>query len=303
MNPSQQEVVDLLGARDHERPTFDAGLRVHLRAILEEATSELVEEIAATLHVNKHSLSSAHGCEARFLADKDNDFVVSIPVARGTVAHKAIELSVHWPGDPSALELVDEAIARLTVTDHWLADFLGRCTDADRAELRAEANDRVATFMECWPPLKRRWLPVTESATRLELHDALVILRGKVDLTLGRSRGLQAGKVLIDFKTGGSALAHRDDLRFYALLETIRVGVPPRLLASYYLDQGRFDIEEVNKGVLETAAKRTADGICRIVELLGDERPPTYRAGPSCRWCPLISECDTGRRWIANTDR
>jgi hypothetical protein len=79
---------------------------------------------------------------------------------------------------------------------------------------------------------------VLEGKVRAELFDARVVLSGKTDLALGQADGTTAGKVLIDFKTGGFSPAHIDDLRFYALLETLKIGTPPRLLASYYLEAG-----------------------------------------------------------------
>ena len=54
---------------------------------------------------------------------------------------------------------------------------------------------------------------------RAELCGGRVVLSGKADLTLGQPEGTGAGKVIIDLKTGGFAPVHREDLRFYALLE------------------------------------------------------------------------------------
>ena len=54
---------------------------------------------------------------------------------RGAIAHKAIELSIHWPTEPRPLDLVDEAIARLTAGDAWLSDWLQLKLD-DRAALK-----------------------------------------------------------------------------------------------------------------------------------------------------------------------
>lgn len=292
---AQQDVLDQLGARGVERPDFDAGLRVELRALLEHELEPLVERLDEPLFVSKHKLSQVHGCEAKFLAEHDEDFVVSVPVARGTIAHKAIELSVHWRGEPVALEMVDEAIARLTVSDNWLADFLERCSEAELAELRSESGERVAKFLECWPPLKRSWAPVTESKLRVELFDSQIVFQGKVDLTLGRAHGTTAGKVIVDFKTGGSSPAHLDDLRFYALLETIRLGTPPRRLASYYLDQGRFQSEDVSIPLLEAAAIRATDGARKMVELLTESVEATRKPSIGCRWCPLLDDCEPGR--------
>src|SRR5690606_13016322 len=155
-------------------------------------------------------------------------FEWSVPTARGTVAHKAVELSVHWRGEPTPTELVDEALGRLSNGGDGLAEFLQLCSEVDLTELRGHAPARVTKVGASFPPLQARWRPVTESRARVELAGGRIILSGKVDLSLGQARGTTAGKVLIDLKTGGFAPAHLDDLRFYALLETLRIGVPPR---------------------------------------------------------------------------
>ena len=67
-----------------------------------------------TMFVSKHLLGRIMGCEKRFLAEDDDKFEWSVPLARGTIAHKAIELSIHWRREPEPLVLVDESIARLS---------------------------------------------------------------------------------------------------------------------------------------------------------------------------------------------
>jgi CRISPR/Cas system-associated exonuclease Cas4 (RecB family) len=297
LNPAQQEVLALLGASPEERPRFDPGLRRELEAELEAGLEPLLDRLPAggRLWVGKHDLAGIHGCEARHLAERSRPFEWSPATARGAVAHKAIELGLHLGGTPSALELVDEAIAALTDAGDSVGDWLAGCGPRVRAEVRAEANDRVAKFTECFPPLKPAWYPVTESRCRVELFDGRIVLAGKIDLTLGRAVGTTAGKVLIDLKTGGFAPGHVDDLRFYALLETIRLGVPPRLVATYYLDSGRAQREPVTVAVLEAAVRRTVDGAARLVALHHDGATPVLRPGTACRWCPLLESCEPGR--------
>jgi hypothetical protein len=300
LNPAQQEVLDQLGSPRDQWPRFEVTLRHELRRELDDGVEALVDSIDPEdpLFVNKHLLAQVHGCERKFLAEEQAPFNWSVPLARGTVAHKAIELSVHWKREPDPLILVDEALGRLAEGVDGLADFLQTCGEVERAELRAEANDSVVKFLECFPPLKPAWRPVTESRLRLELHDARIILSGKVDLSLGQPEGDRAGKVLLDLKTGAFSPTHIDDLRFYALLETIRLGTPPRRLATYYLDQGRFLPEDVTEGVLHAAAARMVDGIQRIVELRGGAGDIEVIPGPSCRWCPALPDCDEGRRHL-----
>ena len=291
LNPAQQEVLDQLGATASQRPSFDAELRHELRAQLEHAVVDLADP-DAPLHVDKRALTLVHGCRRRAAAERaENTFEPSVAVARGAVAHKAVELAVWWRGVPEPVVLVDEAMARLEHDNHWLSDWLMTCADAERAELRGQATDRVSKFIECWPPLKPAWRPVTESRVRVSLADDTVRLTGKIDLSLGRAEGTTAGKVLLDLKTGNAAAEHLDDLRFYALLETIKIGTPPRLVASYYLDEGRLVPETVTTGTLDAALARTVDGIRQLAALPADPTLAPARPGAGCRFCPLADTC------------
>lgn len=304
LNPAQQEVLELLGAAPEERPTFSPTLRDELLAELEDSIADLAGELdpADPLFVSKHALSTVHACEARHVAEQGHEFAWSAPLARGSIAHKAIELSVHWRGRADPLDMVDEAIARLEAGTDGLADWLATCSEAERAEVRALANERVATFLECFPPLKAAWVPVTEARLRAQLLGGRVVLSGRTDLSLGRPEGTTARKVIIDLKTGGMSASHLDDLRFYALIETLRLGTPPRLMASYYLDAGRAQPEAVTEGVLHAAVARTADGIRKLHELAVGTRAPVTRPGWNCRWCPALDTCGPGRAHVGGDD-
>lgn len=302
LSPAQRDVVALLGAARADRPEFDADLRHDLRARLEEGLADAVAEVDPDdpVWVSKHKLSEVHGCEAKFRADEV--FVASPASARGIVAHKAIELSINLDGQLDPLELIDEALGRLEHSDQrgeqWVAEWLRSCPEVERAEVRAEANDRLVKFLDCWPPLNPRWRPAPESKLYADLCDGRVVLAGKVDLALGRAEGLRAGKVLVDLKTGRAYPAHREDLRFYALVETLRLGVPPRKLATHYLDAGRLEPEEVTVDVLLAAVERTIDGVRAMVALTDPDRALVKKPGPPCGWCPIADDCDEGRAWL-----
>ena len=300
LNPAQTEVLEALGARPGERPAFDPRLRDELRRVLQERLAPLAERLpdGENLWVNKHLLSQVHGCEGLFLARDAEDFSWSTANARGVVSHKAIELSISWRGDPPPGELVDEALARLIGGGDRIADYLAGLGEGERAELHGEAVERVSMFLECFPPLEARWRPVAESRLRADLCGERIVLSGKVDLTIGRADGTRAGKVLVDLKTGGFSPSHRDDLRFYALVETLRIGVPPRLLATYYLDGGRLQDETVTEALLESAAERVVRGVDAAIELRHEGRAPTLRPGPPCGWCPQSEDCEPGQRWL-----
>jgi CRISPR/Cas system-associated exonuclease Cas4 (RecB family) len=226
-----------------------------------------------------------------------------VPAARGTVAHKAIELSVHWQGEAAPMDLVDEALARLVDDDRQgIQRFLAGLDPGDRAELRGLAVDLVSSFQECFPALRSAWIPVTESRVRVELCDGAIVLSGKTDLSLGRASGLVANKVIIDLKSGRPSVTHREDLRFYALLETMKFGVPPRQLASYYLDSGRAQPEQVTVALLHSAVRRTIDGVTTLVELRHGGREPKLQPGPTCRWCSLRTTCAAGQAELAREE-
>lgn len=303
-SPAQQEVLGALGARPHERPEFDPRLRAELRAELEGRLSPIAEQVpdGQVLWISKHLLSSVHGCEGMFLAQEAEEFAWTPATARGVVTHKAIELSVNWRGDPAPGDLVDEAIARLIAGSDNVADYLEALGEGERAELRSEAVERTTMFVECFPPLEARWRPVTESRLRANLCGDRVVLGGKVDLTVGRAEGMRAGKVLLDLKTGSFAPAHRDDLRFYALVEALRIGVPPRLLATYYLDAARLQDEVVTEALLLSALERVVRGAEAAMELRHGGRAPVLRPGPPCRWCPARFECAVGTAWLEDSD-
>jgi hypothetical protein len=87
-------------------------------------------------------------------------------------------------------------------------------------------------------------------------------------------------------------------LRFYALVESLRSGQPPRRLATYSLESARADVEEVSEGVLQAAVRRVADGTKLIYELTSENREPKLNPGPQCRWFPLKNNCETGKQFL-----
>lgn len=296
LSPAQQEVVDQIGAVRESWPEFPAELRYELRGELERGIADRVNLLGDNVSIwaNKHAITSVHGCERKFLADREFPGW-SVPLARGSVVHKAIELSINWRGTPIPADLVDEALASLEYGDQNISGFLQEIPEADRAQLRSDSVDLVTKFDECWPDLKKQWRPVTESKIRMELYDGRVVLQGKIDLTLGRAEGLRAGKVLVDLKSGKFRPQHMYDLRYYAMIETVRIGVPPRRVASYYLDQGRFHAEDVTEDLLFSAAQRAIDGINRMIELELDSSDPRVAPSAACRWCTVLDSCHPGQ--------
>jgi len=309
LNEAQQRVIDELGATMAERPTFADGLAVGLRERINDGLQPALALLGDddSVVISKFMLTQVLSCEPRFLHENSRPFEWSVPVARGTVAHKAVELSVHWRTTPVAVDLVEESLSTLSHDGSPISDYLRHLPEAERAQLRSEAVNATQAFLDGFPPLRTHphWRPAVEVRSRYELQGNRGVMMGKVDLSLGSPSGDRSGRVFIDLKTGRRAHSHRDDLRYYALIETIRYGTPPRMLASYYLDESRLSTEIVTNAVLWAAAERVVAATSRLIELTATtsaEVPaPVYRPSLACRWCSLLRTCETGTRFLDDT--
>lgn len=287
----------LLALRRSEEPLiFDTEFVDELTADFARAVDEMAERVDEDVFLSKRRIAGALGCEEQYLLA--DDFAWNPRIAGGQIAHRAIQLAVHWSADPIPTTLVDEAIERLMNEpgNPGLSDWLIDLSPADHADLRHFASEKVANFQECFPTLEPQYYVRTESLVKWRRGP--VTLSGKADLTLGRPRGTESTKLIIDLKTGRPSPQHSQDLRFYALLETLKTGVPPRKLATFYLDSGEPAAEAVTEGVLEAASRRTLDGLNAHIALTVEGRDPVRRAGPHCNWCPLLPDCEPGQEYI-----
>ena len=298
LNPAQRAVLDALRAPDRPRPRYDPGLRDAVRGHLEDELGELAALLDRPAVVTKRALGEVLACEAHHVASSTAPFEWNVALARGIVVHRAIQLGVFRRDDPPPLELVDDALDRLADDpDAAVADYLLGLPEAERAELRGAASEVVSAFRELWPPLARRWLPRTETPVRAELCRGKLLFTGRVDLSLGAPEGDRAGRVLVDLKSGAASAGHLHDLRFYALLETLRSGVPPLRVATSYLEAGDLAVEEVDEDVLEAAVRRTVQGTRAVLELRLGLRSAAITPNPACRWCPARTGCEGARQW------
>jgi hypothetical protein len=311
LTPTQQRVWDDLLDPGGRRPSVDPGLAGRLRQALESEATDALERVGApgstgapgwlagrdpvVLVVSKHLLSQVHQCERQLLASERVGFEWSATIVQGMLAHKAIELKCglmsanRAPFAPA--ELVQLAGQRLIDDEHGPAAWLRSAPEGELAEAYGAATDGVTKFEDSFPPIDARWRPRVESRLKVHLAGGRVELSGKVDLALGQASGHVARTLIIDLKTGRPALGHAADLRWYALLETLRVGVSPYRLASFYLDSGDWRHEDVDEDLLWSTIRRVTDGITRLVELRVAHRTPTESPGPACRWCVDRPHC------------
>ena len=296
LNPIQFEVLSTLRVPEDWRP-LDPGVVAAVETLLVETLAPLRGRFTAEnpLRINKNGLSTVHGCEKFHVEQKRQPFAWNVNTVRGTIVHKAVELLLNWRGPVTPADVVDEAIASIADNPRESAsDFLDQLPAAQMAELRGAVMSAVTNFVDCFPPLKRQWRPLVEYSVLYDLFDKSVQFNTRMDLVIGQP----GRRVLIDLKTGRVTPTHRDDLRYYALIETLRTRQAPRLLASYSLDSARLDEEEVSEGVLQAAVRRTAAGAIAIAELQLKSREPRVRPGMQCRWCPMAGECAEGQRHL-----
>lgn len=269
------QVIAELTAGDH-LPVEGAPVAA-IRAKLQRAIP------AGSLTLTKHKIGAVSECEAKFVAETAVEFAWKPAFAKGTIVHKALQIWV--VRDANANELVSEAIRLVSDYESGLADWLNSCPPADRAELTSAAVAVVSSVQDTWPRLDKNWRPVSETKIRASVRDTDLV--GQVDLTLGRP----GKKVLIDWKTGKAHARHREDLMFYALIETLRIGVSPRSVASAYVDAGGLDVLPVTPERLGQAADRVI-GAASALRSLAAGREPVRSRCLACRWCPLEPDCD-----------
>ena len=220
---------------------------------------------------------------------------------RGTLVHAAIEADVDGARIRPTGDVVAEAWQRLATDRPGDPSSIGAWLNARDAEERdrmvTEAVGLLTGFREVWPDLGGASLTVrTEHRMVVTLGGRSVRLQGVPDLVIdSRVRDGRARALLIDLKTGmPRGQRDRDELRFYALLATLRAGVPPFRWATLYVTEGRVEHEDLSEAVLTTAADRVADAIRQAVRLL-DVAPlaPEERlaGGAWCVGCRRASEC------------
>jgi PD-(D/E)XK nuclease superfamily len=293
--PVQRRTLErLIGTA--ERPIFPADLVSRLRDRIEEAARAF--ELAEPVWLSKSALNDLGRCPGLFDAVRAGErgpFAFTARFAAGRLAHKAVELDVAGREDRAPHTLVEEAAGRL-VDDAAFGEFWEGLDPIRRDELLMDAAKTLELFRSTLPPLRalrRRLAPSTEWHVRAELLGGQVVLTGTLDLVLGASEPaepVRATRLAIDLKTGRAWPEHAEDMRFYALVLTLRFGVPPYRVATLYLESGEWQAEDVDARVLEHAADRVIAAI-RAACAARAGRPLALTPGPYCTWCPRAATC------------
>jgi hypothetical protein len=301
----QQRVARDLFLTGRARPHVDPEQAPRLRTWLEQATSAAAQIVPAGqgLVLGKSALD-ALDCDGRFLDREDTRFEWNTAMLRGQLAHSAVAAD-HWgERTRTVTEVVDHAWREFATRGSAAGTFLATLGGAEADALRGDACTLVTEFRDLFPPLPATAAVRAEPTLEVALHDRRLRLRGQPDLALGAADPQHRRMLLLDLKTGQSnPLRDRAQMRFYALLATLKYGVAPFRVATFYLDGGTWDAEDVDDDVLEAAARTVADKAERAARLTF-QRPADEQlrlvAGAACRWCSRAPSCPLAQRAGAN---
>ncbi len=292
--PQARTLDQLIGT---ERPVFPGDLSQRLRDRIEDAARGL--ELREVLWLGKERLNDHDKCEGLFwsrLSGEGPPFAHSRATAVGVIQHKAIEVVV---GAREALDPHQAAVLateRTAEREERFAEYWRELSTPEQDDLVMEVARRTVLFEGSFPPLRdlrRDLTPITELSMKAELLGGSLVVSGKVDLVIGRpdqTQPMRAQRLLIDLKTGGAYPEHAEDNRAYALLHTLRFGVPPYRVASFFLEGGTWQAEDVHEELLFHAADRVIAS-ARAAASLRTGRDPLLNPGRWCAWCPRAQVC------------
>ncbi len=213
----------------------------------------------------------------------------------GKLAHRAIELDHAVRRDTAPDEVVARTWHETVTARDGLADWLNALDDIEAARLRHVAEQRVTDFRDTWPVLPPQAHLRLEHRIDATLAGGRVLVRGTPDLTIGGVRDDRCRMLLVDLKTGRrNPVAERQDLRLYALLATLKYGLPPFRWATYYVSEGAWDAEDLDPRLLQGAVDRVVDSARRAVELefhRPAEADLRLVGGAWCRFCGRRDTC------------
>jgi hypothetical protein len=295
LTEQQRRTLDQLIGSD--RPVFATDLAQRLRDRIEEAARGL--ELDDVLWLGKERLNDLDRCEGTFwskLTGEGPPFAHNRATAVGVVQHRAIEVAVGARDalDPHEIALL--AATRIAEREERFGEFWREMSRPEQDDLLMEVARRTVLFEGSFPPLRelrRELAPTVEVPMKAMLLGGSLVVSGKVDLMLGRPDRTQphrAQRLLIDLKTGGAYPEHAEDNRAYALLHTLRFGVPPYRVASFFLEGGTWQVEDVDEELLFHAADRVIRA-ARSAGSLRAGREPALTPGRWCAWCPRAEAC------------
>lgn len=292
--PAQAAVCRDLLAWGQPRPPFDPDLATHLRRRLADRVLPVLDGHDERVFLSKSRLR-ALDCDGRWLDRLASPFEWSTPLVAGSMVHRAIELDTATRRSREPGEVVDSVVAEVMAAPSGEAAHLAGLDTIALHDLQATCRDRIVEWRELWPLLDGVHSRF-EQTLRATLDRGRFVVQGKPDLVVSSTapRADVATSVIVDLKTGRrNETAERADLRLYALLWTLKYRRPPFRWATYYLAEGRWDVEDFDPSLLEATIERLGRAVEGVVRL--SPPPPDdqlqLRPGGHCTFCGRRSKC------------
>lgn len=286
LTPTQVRTFNELLAIGGERPYAPPGIVEELAETVAAGTrAPLGAWTERTMWLSKSQLFTVLRCEASLVADAATPRAHGLhpATAVGIVAHRAIQLAHTHPGRPVP-EYVRVAVAGARGEEQF-GEFWNAADMGAQSDLLMQITSRVTAYLDSWPPLADAWNPRFEESMQAKI--GTLTLAARTDLVLGRPRGTGQQTMLItDWKSGAlrtDPLGHYDEAMFYALVASLRHGVPPFRSTVYSLASGEWTDPDVTADALRASARQVVSGVTAIVELLTETRTPAVFCRQ--RWC------------------
>ena len=302
-HPARQHLArDLLGWGE-PRPRPPEGLTAQLRAELEsELTAAGLHEVTSGAPGDRVTITKTRlerlACDGWQRDPRPYEHTRAN--VRGSLAHAVIardwEESRTRPAEHVVAAVWQAEASRRPGDPASLSWWLNHQPPQVASDLRREVAELLETFREVWPPLPRgRVVLRVERPIELHLAKGRVVLRGVPDLVLASPvRDERARTLVVDLKTGRPRPEQdRQELRFYALLVALADDRPPFRWASFYVTEGRSEVEELRADTLEAAVRRVVDGVRQLLRLASDpdDTELVIRAGAWCAYCRREPDC------------
>lgn len=303
LTAAQQAVCrDLLGW-GQPRPTSDGGLAPRLEERLDERLASALGDHDERLFVSKSRLR-ALDCDGRWLDQLATPFVPSTQLVTGSLVHAAIEADTARDRRDAPSTVVQWVVERTLAQDSQDATHLRTLGDVERAHVEATCRDRVVEWRELWPVLDDVHMRF-EHRLRWHHDRGRVTVNGVPDIVITSTapRSDRATAVIVDLKTGRrNEVVHRAELRLYGLLWTLKHRQAPWRWATYYLAEGRWDVEDCTPALLEATIDRVAHGVGAMVRLADPPPEAALRLHPGghCSFCSRRPHCPAAAEMDSN---
>lgn len=291
LTPRQVRCTDELLALGGARPSVEPELVAELYSRIAVGTQSALERwTEKSLYFTKSQYLSTMRCEGELQATAILPrTTLSTASVAGTVAHRAVQLSYTHPLRPVA-DYVRLAMVGARSNDSDIDDWWATLPLSDQSDLIMQITSKVTNFIDDFPPLDPSWAPRFEEPMSAKIGK--LTIAGRCDLVIGRPRGdNKQTMLLVDLKTGAIKDEHVFEAQYYALVSSLRHGVPPWRSLIYSLASGEYTEPDMTTDILIEAADMLVSSVNAYVDVLTEVRPPSLSPGVQCRWCPAKATC------------